>query len=95
VAPRISFAPSTLRIRVKLEPSAENRAIQIIADGTDFYRSSVINLDGDRAPAAVEVRIPNIPGGDYNVAAVLIGDGGHPRAQATENVTVLARVGQQ
>jgi hypothetical protein len=91
VSPRISYAPSTLSVRVRLEPSAENRAIQIIADGADFYRSSVISLDGDRGPATVALNIPNIPGGDYNVAAVLLDDAGRPRARTAQNVTVLGQ----
>lgn len=91
VSPRISYAPSTLRIRVKLEPNTENRAIQIITDGADFYRSSVIELNGERGPATVEFNIPNIPGGDYDVIAVLLGNSGRPRARTVQNVTVLGQ----
>jgi hypothetical protein len=48
VTPMQSFAPTTLRVRARIEPSAANRTLTIIADGPEFYRSSEVQLDGDQ-----------------------------------------------
>jgi hypothetical protein len=53
VTPAQSMAPATVRIRARVEPSAANRLLAIVADGEDFYRSSEIQLEGDQAPATV------------------------------------------
>jgi len=51
--------------------NSDNRWLTIEADSGDFFRSSEIQLDGDRAPLVTEIRLPNLPGGDYTVVAVL------------------------
>ena len=61
VTPIHSFAPATVTIRARIEPSAENRMLAIVADGDDFYRSSEIQLDGVHAPKIVELRFSNLP----------------------------------
>ena len=90
VSPAYSYAPSTLNVRLRLEPSAENRAVEIIVDSADFYRSSEINLDGERAPATFELKLRNVPGGDHQVVAVLKDHAGRPRATAARGVTVMS-----
>src|SRR5439155_24965013 len=66
VSPRQALAPVNLRVSVRIEPSADNRALTIVAETSDFYRSSQIQLEGDRAPRVVSVEYPNVPGGEYN-----------------------------
>ena len=90
VSPAYSYAPSTLKVRVRLEPNAANRAVEIIVDGDDFYRSSEINVDGEQGPATVELSLRNVPGGDYQVVAVLKDHAGRPRARAGQEVTVMS-----
>ncbi len=90
VTPAYSFAPSTLRVVVKLERSAENRAIEIFAESEDFYRSSEFSLDGEQSPAIVELNVHDAPGGTYRIAAVLKNSAGRPRASAEKEVTVIA-----
>lgn len=46
----------------------------ILAAFTDsgaFFRSSAIQLDGDKAPLVTEFRLNNLPGGNYTVVALL------------------------
>ena len=50
VSPAIAFAPANLIVRAMIEADAGNRAITIVAESDDFYRSSQIQLDGDHAP---------------------------------------------
>ena len=51
VSPAVAFAPANLIVRATVDADADNRAIEIVAESTDFYRSSEIQLDGDQAAA--------------------------------------------
>ena len=90
VSPAYAFAPANLQVRVMLEPSADNRALEIAADGESFYRSSEIDLEGERAPRSMEFNFRNLPGGAYRVTAVVKGADGHRRAMANQNVTIMS-----
>jgi hypothetical protein len=89
VSPAFSFAPANIVIRTSVEPDAENRSIEVIADSAQFYRSSTITLEGDRAPKTTMVEFRTVPPGDYEVTAVLIGSNGHRRAIAQAHINVL------
>ena len=93
VTPAQSFAPATVRIRARIEPSAANRMLTIVADGADFYRSSEIQLDGDSAPKTVELRFSDLPGGEYEVYAVLTDAFGRHRATVRQPARVLSMLG--
>ena len=71
VTPNVSSAPSTVIVRATVAKNAENRWLHIEADSGEFFRSSEIQLDGDKAPVVTEIRLPNLPGGEYTVIAVL------------------------
>jgi hypothetical protein len=89
VSPAFSFAPANLVIRTSVEPDAENRSMEVIADSVEFYRSSTITLEGDRAPKTMMVEFRTVPSGDYKVTATLIGADGHRRAIAQAHINVL------
>lgn len=71
VTPNVSSAPSTVIVRATVARNSDNRWLYVEADSGEFFRSSVIQLDGDRAPIVTEFRLPNLPGGNYTVVAVL------------------------
>ena len=89
VSPAFSFAPANIVIRTSVEPDAENRSIEVIADSAEFYRSSTMTLEGDRAPKTMMVQFRSVPPGDYEVTAMLIGVDGHRRAIARAQINVL------
>ena len=89
VSPAAAFAPSNLFVRTTIEPDSSNRAIEIVADSDQFYRSSLVQLDGDRAPKTSIFEFRSLPSGEYEVKAALIGVGGHERAIARAHVTVI------
>jgi hypothetical protein len=62
VSPRQALAPVNLRVSVRIEPNADNRVLMIVADSPQFYRSSQIQLEGDRAPRMFSIEYPNVPG---------------------------------
>lgn len=71
VTPNVSSAPSTVIARAIVARDPGNRWLYIEADSGTFLRSSAIQLDGDKAPVVTEIRLNNLPGGDYAVVAVL------------------------
>jgi hypothetical protein len=89
VSPAMSFAPANLVIRTTLEPDANNRVMEVIAESSEFYRSSSIPLEGDRAPRTVTFEFRSLPSGEYDVTAVVIGTDGQQRALARSRVRVI------
>jgi hypothetical protein len=89
VTPLQSFAPATMRVTVHIEPSAANRALTIVADGSEFYRSSQFPLEGDQSAKTFEVFFPSLPGGEYEVYAYLMDSLGQRRAIARQSARVI------
>jgi hypothetical protein len=89
VSPAMSFAPANLLIRTKVEPDADNRSIEVIAESADFYRSSSIQLQGERAPRTVTFEFRSLPPGQYGVTASVVGMDGQRRALARSRVNVM------
>lgn len=87
VSPAVSFAPANLTVRTTVTTDPDNRAIEIVAESLDFYRSSEIPLDGDRAPRTFVLEFRSLPGGMYRVTAVLIGASGE-RTRAHRDIIV-------
>ena len=90
VSPSVSFAPANLIVRATIEADADNRGIVITADSEDFYRSSEIQLEGDRAPRTNMFEFRSLPSGRYNVSAALIGSDGRQRVVVRQQVNVMA-----
>ena len=93
VTPNVSSAPSTVVVKATVAKHAENRWLRIEADSGSFYRSSAIELDGDRAPLVTEIRLNNLPSGEYTVAAVLRNNLGEETV-VKRTAIVLSRFGE-
>jgi hypothetical protein len=87
-------SPGRLVARVTVEKNEDNRALEIVADSPLFYRSSVVNLDGDRAPRVTEVELKNLPGGSYEIVASLYDSRGD-RVSARALAEVIPRMGDR
>jgi hypothetical protein len=90
VSPAVAFAPANLFVRATVDANSENRSLEIVAESPDFYRSSEITLDGDRAPRVTLLQFKSVPGGTYQVHAVLRGASGHEIAKTTTEVNVVS-----
>ena len=90
VSPRQALAPVNLRVSVRIEPDADNRALMIVADSPLFYRSSQIQLEGDQAPKTFTIEYPNVPGGQYEITSVLVNSTGKQRAVVHQTARLLA-----
>ena len=93
VTPNVSSAPSTVTVRVYVEPDADNRRLRVEADSGSFYRSSEIQLDGDNAPMLTEFRLKSLPSGAYTVMATLI-DAMGDETVVRRSAIVLSRFGE-
>jgi hypothetical protein len=87
-SPANALAPASVSVRVLLEPDMDNRLLEICADSPEFYRSSQFQLDGDRAPHVVWLQFPQLPGGEYEIRAVLFDVTGRQTTRAATRVTV-------
>jgi hypothetical protein len=92
VSPLMAAAPAFISVRAVVEANDDNRALEIVAQSSEFFRSSRIDLEGRAAPPLSVVQYPNLPPGTYDVTAVLIGTQGQ-RAAVTRVVRVVRRGG--
>ena len=90
VSPAVSFAPANLVVRATIESAAENRAVQISAESPDFYRSSEIQLEGEKAARTNRFEFRSLPPGTYEVRATLYGASGETRGVVRQQVNVMA-----
>jgi hypothetical protein len=90
VSPAVAFAPANLVVRATIECDADNRAVQISAESPDFYRSSEIQLEGERAARTNMFEFRSLPPGTYEVRATLLGTGGQTRGTVRQQVNIIA-----
>jgi hypothetical protein len=90
VSPAQSFAPANLFVRLSIEPNAVNRTVEVAAESEEFYRSSLVALEGDQGPRTVLLEFRNLPGGHYLVRGAVADDRGHEVAIARQEINVLA-----
>jgi hypothetical protein len=89
VSPAVGFAPANLFVRATVDANAENRSLQIVAESVEFYRSSEITLDGEHAPHVTLLQFKSVPGGYYEVRAVLRGVSGREIASTATKVNIV------
>jgi hypothetical protein len=90
VSPAVAFAPANLIVRAMIIADADNRAVEIVAESADFYRSSMIQLEGDKAARTNQFEFRSLPPGTYEVRANLFGSNGESRATIRQQINVIA-----
>jgi hypothetical protein len=93
VSPSVAFAPANLVIRTTIDADNRNRTINVSAESDTFYRSSELQLDGERAPHTAVFEFRSVPMGQYRVRVELMGDAGDQLAYAQSSVNVVASGG--
>lgn len=91
VTPTVAFAPADLQVRASVPADDGNRAVEIIAESHSFYSSSVIQLDGDKAPTTTTVEFRSVPVGLYSVRVVVKGAGGKELGSARTEVNIVGQ----
>jgi len=95
VSPAVAFAPATLIVRARIESDSRNRAVEIVAESSDFYRASEVQLDGDNAPVTNRFEFRSLPSGTYEIKARVLDASGQARASARSSVNVIASGGER
>ncbi len=93
--PTFSFAPAEVHLEFTILPDAANRALEVTAESFDFYRGSLVELDGERAQHVVSIRYRDLPAGEYNVRGALLDGEGHERAVVDRQITVMSTGGER
>ncbi len=89
VYPAVAFAPAHVIVSATIEADAQNRAVEIIAESDDYYRSSEIELDGDSAPRMSRFEFHSLPPGTYHVKGILYGSSGLELAEVDQQANVI------
>ena len=90
VSPSVAMAPAWVTVQTTVEADSENRALEIIVESADFFRSSMIQLNGQHSPRVNLFQFPNLPVGQYQVTGIVAGSAGR-RAMATGWLVVSGR----
>src|SRR5437867_8526978 len=80
VSPLMAPAPAFVSVRALVEASDDNRALEIVAQSPEFYRSSRVELPGRNAPRLAVFEYPSLPPGLYDITATLVATGGRRAA---------------
>lgn len=92
VSPPVSLEPAYVTVRVTVEADADNRTLEVVAETADFFRSSQIPMNGDRAPRVSVIEFRALPTGIYEVSGRLIGLNG-TRARTSRTLVVAPSAG--
>jgi hypothetical protein len=90
VSPVVASAPASVVVRTMLYAHPQNRTLEVVIDSNEFYRSSSVQLDGDRAPRTATFEFRSLPRGSYEVRATLLDMKGEQRAVARQHIDVIA-----
>ena len=70
-SPTVMAEPGSVRLLIRLERDAANRALMVEVDSLDLFRSSLVSLDGAAAPAVHWLRFGSLPAGEYEVTVTV------------------------
>jgi hypothetical protein len=76
VSPVVAMAPAALTIRATVEPSDDNRTLNVVVDSDGYSTSSDIPLEGRSSARLNVIELKDVPSGLYEVRAVLMGSRG-------------------
>ena len=62
-------APATVPITVAVEPAEKNRILVVEVDSDDYFRSSAVELDGEKEKRLHSVEFRSLPAGEYTLRA--------------------------
>lgn len=89
VTPTLSVEPAVIRVRVAVEPNDDNRTLEIVAESSDYFRSSQIDIDGASAARMNQFEYRGLPAGTYTIRSTVFGRNGRQRASTQNEITVV------
>src|SRR5262245_3135825 len=88
VLPVMARQPASIKIIATVEPDQRNRTLAISAESAGYATTSEVQLEGLNAKRIFETEFRDIPQGDYDVTATVIGTDGR-KATASRVVVVM------
>jgi hypothetical protein len=76
VVPAFALNPADVMVETIIEPDVRNRGVEITVDSANFFTTSTVSLEGERAPRVRTTRFRQLPAGNYEVSATLVQDNG-------------------
>ena len=76
VVPAFALNPADVIVETVIEPDVRNRGVEIAVDSPNFFTTSTVTLEGDRAPRVRTTHFRQLPAGSYDVSATLVQDNG-------------------
>jgi len=89
IRPVVLFAGGDVRTTVRTPRDHRNRGLRVVVEGSDFFASSDVQLDGMDAATTHQFTWKELPGGPYRVDAILLREDGE-RTTVTECFSVLS-----
>lgn len=86
--PQVANAPAHVSVTVTVERHTENRELVVVDDSEDYYRSSVVQLEGEKAARTYLLVFRGLPPGQHRISATVRGQVGQ-RAIVRTTVTVV------
>jgi hypothetical protein len=83
VSPTVALAPSDVMIDMTVERRESNHRLDVMLDSDGYFRSSSIDLDGERSARVISVRFRQVPAGRYEVRVELLNGEGQAVAFAS------------
>lgn len=94
VSPSVSRAPGAVKVRVTVTSAPQDRALLVVAQSPNFYRSSEVQLEGtDSSPINV-FEFRDLPSGLYQITGTLVTANG-PRATVLRLAKVDPGIGSE
>lgn len=93
VSPTVAWEPGYVTVRASIDAADTHRSMEIVAESDDYYRSSVVQLDGDQAPRTTQVLFRNLPGGEYTVSVTVRGARGEALVRSERTARIVSRGG--
>ena len=92
VTPASSLEPANVLLQVTVERHVDNRLLRISVDSGTFYWGSERELEGQGGPYLSVFNCRELPAGQYEVHASIIGSDGKVRATASSRIIVVSRM---
>ena len=89
VSPAFSFAPANLVIQAKVDPDADNRSMEVIADPPNSTARAPLRSKASALPRRADSSFAACRLVSYQITATLVGADGRQRAIARQQVKVL------
>jgi hypothetical protein len=87
--PAVLWAGGEVQTTVRTPRDARNRELRVIVEGSDYYASSDVQLDGVDAATTHQFTWKDLPGGPYRVEAILLREDGE-KTTVTDCFAVLS-----